>query len=528
VKELRTNKIFTSALIVMISYILSRLTGFVREMLIPNYIGLNEVSDAYNMAFRITGLMYDLLVGGAISAAIVPTLSGSIAKNEEKQGWEAVSSFINIALICMVILCFAGIIFAPQLVSFTVLNFKSPAQKELTIHLTRILFPSVAFLMLAGLTTGILQSYNKFIAAAFGPTVYNICCCLSIVLFSKWGIEYITIGVAASSFTYFMLQLSFAIKRLKYYQFKILLHQPGLAKLFGLAIPSLIASSVSQVNSIIIMSFAMLFDEGSVTAYNLADKTWQVPFGIFTVAIAVAMLPNMSAAFATDNLEEYKRIFHRAMRAVLLIIVPSAAGMMLLSNEIAITIFKFSQRASDSKIYLIGEVLIFFCIGLVAQSVVTTLCRAFYAKKDSKTPLYISIATLVITVSVSALFVKFTSLGVRGLALSYSLASIINAGALLYIFNKRLGGIRLGELFKFLMKVLGAATAMVLVLITLMSALSTVQGSKIEQFLILGSKIAIGAGIYACICLSLKIEEAVNIKNIVLGKVKKVYRLLHN
>lgn len=158
----KNKKLTGAALIVMSSIIVSRITGFVREMLVPNLIGVNEEGDAYTVAFKITGLMYDMLVGGAVSAALIPVLSGYIARDDEETGWKVVGTFINTVIVAMVAVCFLGIIFAPQVVSLIGAGFETDAQKQLTVDLIRILFPSVAFLMMAGLCNGVLNSYNRF------------------------------------------------------------------------------------------------------------------------------------------------------------------------------------------------------------------------------------------------------------------------------------------------------------------------------------------------------------------------------
>jgi len=157
----KNKKLTGAALIVMSSIIVSRITGFVREMLVPNLIGVNEEGDAYTVAFKITGLMYDMLVGGAVSAALIPVLSGYIARDDEETGWKVVGTFINTVIVAMVAVCFLGIIFAPQVVSLIGAGFETDAQKQLTVDLIRILFPSVAFLMMAGLCNGVLNSYNR-------------------------------------------------------------------------------------------------------------------------------------------------------------------------------------------------------------------------------------------------------------------------------------------------------------------------------------------------------------------------------
>lgn len=227
-----------AAMIVMTSMIISRITGAVRDTLIAN-LGAGK-GDILVTAFTATNVMYNLLVGGAIAAALIPVLSGYIVKDDEKEGWKAIGTFINVTFISSIIFCIFGMIFTRQLVS--VLGTDFPEEKiSLTIRLTRILFPSVGLLMLAGLTNGILYSYKRFSSAAFGPVIYNLGTIVSLLIFRKASLENIAIGICCSSFIYFIFQLSFAIKDARFYRFKIFFTDPGFQRLLKLAIPSLIA-----------------------------------------------------------------------------------------------------------------------------------------------------------------------------------------------------------------------------------------------------------------------------------------------
>ena len=181
---MNNKKLGGAAAIVMSSIVVSRITGYIREMITPNVFGLGNVGDAYSYAFRITGLMYDLLVGGAIAAAIIPVLTGYISKKDEENGWKAVGTFINIIMIVMSFVCILGMFFTPQLISLFS-GFEGEEQIKLTADIARILFPSVAFLMLAGLSNGILNSYQRFAAAAYGPSIYNIGSIISLIFLSK-------------------------------------------------------------------------------------------------------------------------------------------------------------------------------------------------------------------------------------------------------------------------------------------------------------------------------------------------------
>ncbi len=528
VEELRlentqNKKLTGAAAIVMFSIIFSRLTGFLREMLVTNLIGLNKVGDAYNLAFRVTGLMYDLLVGGAISAALIPILSGYIVKKDEENGWKAVGTFINVAMVAMVCVCFAGVFFAPQLVSIMSQNSDN-VDMPLAVELTRILFPSVAFLMMAGLSTGVLNSYQRFAAAAYGPTLYNLGSALSILIFakSKWGVKGIAFGVMTSAFVYFIFQFSFAYRNFKLYRPKFYLRHEGFRRLFKLAIPSLMSSAVVQINAIITSSFAVQFPPGSLTALNTADRTWQMPYGVFAQGMGIAMLPSLSSYFAVGKVEEYKDTLMKGIKTVLLMTAPAGVGFIVLREPVMRTIFKITSEFNEDTVRLTGSILMFFSIALISQSIVTILNRAFYANNDTKTPLFIGISTIILNLILSALFMRYTSLGVSGMALSYSTVSVVNAVLLLTILNVRMKGIHLGKLFGFLIKIIPASVIMGIVLYFLNLIIPGETSSKMTQMINLIIEVTVGVVVYFAVVLLLKVEEADYYKNMILTRIKKI------
>jgi putative peptidoglycan lipid II flippase len=299
-------KLTKAAIIVMSSMIVSRITGFLRSTLIPNIMTKVE-SDALFAAFKTTDLMYNLLVGGSIAAAIIPVLSGYLAKDEEIEGWKAIGSFINTIFIIMVIVSGLGIVFAPKLISLTAPGYNVETT-ALTITLARILFPSVSFIMLAGLTNGVLNSYQRFAAAAYGPTVYNLGSVISILLFNRLGVQKVALGIMFSALIYFLFQVSFAFKNLSYYSFGLNLRHEGYKRVIKLAIPSLLASSIVQINTIISQSYTSNFERGSVTALTGANDIWQLPYGIFAMGLGTAILPKLSEKLALGETRVFKSI----------------------------------------------------------------------------------------------------------------------------------------------------------------------------------------------------------------------------
>ena len=525
-KDTQKKRLTGAAVIVMSAITVSRITGFLRSTLISNMLKSKTETDAFIMAFSITDLMYNLLVGGAISAALIPVLTGFIARKEEEEGWKAVSTFINIIIIAMVAISSLGIIFSPQIVDVIAKGF-ADEKKQLTVRLVRILFPSVSFIMLAGITNGVLNSYQRFAAAAYGPSLYNMGSALSVLLLSRYGVEKVALGFMCSALFYFLFQLSFAITNMKHYRPVIDLKHDGFRRLFKLAVPSLMASSITQVNLLISNVFTSGFSEGSVTALRNANDTWQLPYGIFAMGMGVALLPTLSEKSALDQKDDFRNILNKGLRTVLLLNIPSAVGLVVLNIPVISAIYKWSDKVD---IATTGKILAFYFVALVSQSILAIINRAFYAINDTKTPLYNGIIIIMTNAIFCQFFNSVTNLGVAGIALAYSLSSLINTCILVARLNNKIQAIRTNDLMKFILKVSLASAVMGLLLwavnglipIDFLRPFSVV--GKLIELLYLLLEILIGVVVYFSIVYLTKVEEAVEMVKTALDKARQCVR----
>lgn len=522
---INNSRMAAAAIIVMSSMVFSRLTGFIREIALSWKLGLDWTHDAYIAAFAIPDLLYVLLVAGMIAAALVPFISGSLEKGEEKEGWDAASSFINLIIISTIILCIVGVVFAPQIIPLVAPGFseKSPHTKELAIILARILFPSVFFIMLAGICNGVLNSYRKFAAAAYGPSIYNIGCAISIFLFADTNPESMirtAIGVSASAFIYFIVQLLFTLPKLKLYKIAINLYDKGLKKLISQAVPSIMSSSVTQINMIISTAFVSLSAvEGSLAAFRNANTVWQLPYGIFAMGIGTAMLPALSGKYATKDFSEYKSLLMKSLTSVLYLAVPSAVGFIVLREPLIRAIFNWGGRFTESNVPFVASILVLFSLAMISQSVVAIMNRAFYAGQDTKTPLYTGLGTIILNIVFCVLFYHFTGFGAAGMALSYSIISTVNSVMLLLLLNKKLKGIQLKKLFGFAKGVVPSVMVMGAALYIL-ELLPVDYYSKSMQLLYLAFEILMGAAVYITMTFVLKADIALYLINLVINLVK--------
>ena len=539
-------RLAANAAIVMGATILSRATGFFREMLIPAKFAVGYVADVYDVAFKFPDLMFNLLVGGAISAALVPALSGGLSRGEEaeKESWQAVSRFMNLMAALSVAICILGSIFAEPLVVLLAQGWdpRVPEQAEMirmAARLMRTLFPSVAFLMLAGFANSVLYSYQRFAAQAFGPSLYNVLCILSIAFLSSpdkgeyYHVDRVVVGVMLSSFAYFVFQAAIAYKNLRgRYAARIGIRHKGFRRLFGIAVPSLVSSSALQLNTMVSASFSSRFESGSLTAMRLADRTWQMPLGIIAQSMGIALLPNLSGSMANADEGGYRRMLLQGLKSVLLLTVPIAAACASISGVIMRALFMNSSKVTEGAITLTAGILVCFAAALATQSVNTILTRAFYACNETRTPMATGLFAIGLNILLSVLFYSFTPLGVRGMAVAYSLSSLANTAMLVALLGRRLPWLRLREgMGAFLLKCVAASAAMAAVLAAANRYLVPAQwvagefsfGLKLRQAAVLLANVGVGAALYFCAALALRMPEA---KRLVAGFADRARSLL--
>lgn len=444
--------------IIMISMFLSRVLGFVRDTAMTTQFGRSNLTDAYIAAFSIPDLLYNLLVGGALSAAFIPVFSSYLAQGKEDEGWEVASTVINIAVVGLTVGILLGEYFTPYLIPIVAKNFHGE-KLALTVKLSRIMFPAVLFTGLNGLMMGILNSYKDFIYPAMGALIYNIgIIAMGVLLGPHLGIAGFSVGVIVGVIGNFLIQFPSLIRmrKMKYRPVFNLKH-PGVKKIGLLMLPVLIGLSVGQINLLVNQNLASGLASGSITALRMANRLMLVPIGIFGYSISMAIFPNLTAYAATGRMDDYKKIFSRGMRSILFITIPAAVGMMVLGIPLVRLLFEQGKFYHDDTVAT-ASVLFFYSIGMFAQAAVFVVTRGFYALHDTKTPLKWGIWTILGNYILNHLFIAY--LGARGLALAYSITGIMDMMALLYLLRRKVGPLGMKNIVVSALKITAAALIM--------------------------------------------------------------------
>ncbi|MGI6090340.1 MAG: murein biosynthesis integral membrane protein MurJ [Saccharofermentanales bacterium] len=407
----------------MVSLAATKATGFIREILIVPVLGYGINSDAYNIGFQIPDLFYQMLVGGAISAAVTPSLSSAIAKNQAKRFWKSLSTFITVMTLVLIGANILGEIFAPYLIR--AYNMKQPAEVvDLAVRVTRALFPQTIFLMLGGLLAGVLYGNKIYHKQMFSTFIYNIVCIFFILYWgdkSSSGPVRVAFGVVIAAFVQFIYVLVRARKEIRPYRPNLDVKDPGFKALVRLAIPTLMSGSVMQINSIIQTHFAHQF-QGAVTALRHAQVTRNLPVGIIVVSMTNIILPTLSYEHALKNYKNMRRIYTNGLRRVLFMVMPFILIFVVLSQDTIRAIFQWRGAIPENRIAIEAGLLQIYAFSLIPATCIQVLINAFYARKVTRISVLTSIVSLALNPVLCILFANTLGLGLYGIPI----ASIIN------------------------------------------------------------------------------------------------------
>lgn len=417
----------------------SRVLGFVRDIVIARFFGTAIYAQAFVVAFRIPNLLRDLIGEGATNAALVPVLTEELSKKGKKGFFDLAQVMLNIVFIILAVLTLVGIWASPVIVKLIAPGFTDDPEKfRITVLLTRILFP---FLMLAGLwaySMGLLNTLGYFASPACGPCVLN----LSMILCASWFGENV-IGLASGVLIGGVLQLVIQLPSLYRSGWKARLTanftHPQARKIGILLIPRGLGACVYQVNvfiSTILASLSSVVGEGAVAALYYANRVWQLPLAIFGIALAQAALPAMSRHVVADDMHKLKETTSFSLKVLILVLMPATVGLAVLRVPITRILFERGAFTAYST-SITADALLFYALGLVACGGIKILVSAFYSMRDTMTPLKTASASLVINIVLNIALMYPLRLG--GLALATSLAALFNFIALYVLLERKVG-----------------------------------------------------------------------------------------
>jgi len=433
--------------------LLSRIFGFIRDVVIAWFFGAGLASDAFFVAFRIPNLLRRLFAEGSLTIAFIPVFTEYLTRKGQAEAFALGRAAVRLLTVILTLATIVGIMGAPLIVWVVAPGFAdAPDKQALTILLTRMMFPYIFFIGLVALAMGILNALGHFAAPALAPVMLNIAIIASALFVSPRLSEPVVglaVGVVLGGILQLALQIPFLIRKGFRFWTKSGFWHPGLQRIGRLMLPAVFGAAVYQINILIGTLLASLLPEGSVSYLYYADRLVQFPLGIFAIATATAVLPSLSRQAADGDLDALGRTFAHAMRLVLFITVPAMVGLIVLREPIVALLFK--RGAFDAQTTRLTAVaLLYYGIGLWAFSAVRIVVSTFYALQDTRTP--VQMAAISIGVNIVMGIILMGPLKHGGLALATSLASMVNLGLLIWALAKRLGPIDWGSIGASLVK----------------------------------------------------------------------------
>ena len=502
----------------MVAFLLSNLANLASLILNATTFGTQAEMDAFLAANRVSETIFNLMAGGALGSAFIPTFTGLLAKGERKTAWRLASAVANLLLGVLTVVAALAAIFAPWVVRHLLASgFASdPATEALTVDLLRLMLPSAVLFGLSGLMMGILNAHQVFFVPALTPALYRLGMIFGVlVLAPKLGIFGLAWGVVIGACLHLLLQFPSLFRLKGEYTATLGLNLSQVRQVAWLMGPRLFGVAVVQLNFWVNTNLASRMTEGSLTAIAWGLTIMLMPQAVIAQAVATAAMPTLAAQFALGKLDEVRHSLAASLRGILLLALPASLGLVLLRQPIVALMMEYGRFDVQST-QMVAWALLWYAAGLVGHCVVEILARAFYALHDTKTPVLIGSLAMGLNVAFSLLFSAwFSQMGLLphgGLALANSLATALEAIALLVWMRRRLNGISAKTVWAGTWRAALATGGMAAALwgwLTLMGGRSPVVAAA--------GGVALGGAVYLGLALALGVSE-------VRGGIQLVYR----
>lgn len=497
-------EIAQAAMIVGLGNISSRVLGLVRETVISHLFGATSMVSAFRVASIVPTMIYDLLIGGMISAALVPVFTDYATPEKRQELWRLASTLFTLVAIVFSFIVLLLELVAPA-VAWTLGGGFDEQLLVLTVRLTRLVMPSVLFFGLAGASTGLLYANKRFVYPAFGASVFNLGIIVgALVLGERLDIASLSLGVLLGSILQLAIQLP-GLRQLEF-SFHLDLTHPGLRRMASLYLPVAVGLVVSQIGIAIDRNLASRTGDQSIAWMQNATTLIQFPLGLVAVAVSTAILPSLSRLATSAELVRFRRTLGMGLRVVMLLIVPASVGLVVLATPVVALVFEHGAFQPYDTIRT-SQALRVYLIGLPFAALDQLLIFAFYARKDTKTPVLVGILAVVVYLVAALLLIL--PLGMLGLVLANSIQLTSHALVMLFLADRHFDGLRNQGLGKTALKVVIASLVTGAVVRAGMPGLARVAAysSVWSELVLVGGAAVLGLLAYGVMIWILRVED---------------------
>lgn len=425
-----------AAAIVAFGFLGSRVLGILRTTFIARAFGAGPDIDAYNVAFRVPDLIFQLVAGATLASAFIPVFARVTRREGDERAWELASNVLNLVMLATAALCVVAFVIAPVVVPWTAPGLEGEAETK-AIQLTRIMLLSPLLFAASGILTGILNGRQRFMLTALAPMLYNLAIIFGAVALSgPWGIEGLAIGVVLGAGLHLGVQVPGVIRERMRYRPSLNWHDSAVREVARLMGPRVVGLAAAQFNFIIGSIFATQVGEGAFTRLTFAWTIGLLPVALFAMALSTAVFPRLANLVADNDLDGMQTTLGRGLRAIMFLTIPAALGLLFLrdpATRMLLQYGEFTPADATSTAAALG----FFCLGIVPLAGIEIHSRGFYAMGDTRTPVALAVMAVAINLVLSALL--WREFGINGLAFALSTAAWAEWVLLYWLFVRRSG-----------------------------------------------------------------------------------------
>lgn len=437
------------AIIIALFSVLSKIVGLLRDRLVASSFGAGDATDIYFASFRLPDLIFNTLVLGAFSSAFIPVFIKCLGK-DKAEAFRLANSILHFLVLILFILAGIFFILAPSIMRFIVPGF-GPEKQKAVVGLTRIMLTSIIFFGASNVLTGVLHSFKRFFVASLAPVMYNLAIIFGILfLVPIFGIKGLGFGVVLGSFLHLIIQVPSMLRAGFKWQAVLNIKDQAVRRVGALMLPRTFGLAVNQFNQLVINIIASTLVAGSVAVFNFAFNLQSFPIGIFAISLAVASFPYFSESAAKQDTKKFVLQFSITLRRVLFLIIPASVFILLLRAQIVRLVLGAGEFDWEDTVMTL-ETLGFFSVSLFAQALIPLLARGFYAFQETRTPVIVSLVSVAMNIVLGLYLSKI--MGVAGLALAFSIASIANVILLSVLLRLKLHWLDERRIVKSLLKI---------------------------------------------------------------------------
>ncbi len=499
-----------AAIILGTASLASRGLGLLRDRLLATGFGAGSDLDVYYAAFRIPDFLFNILIWGAISAAFIPVFAGYLAGKQRETANQVASTVLSLALLTLLVAVGLVWIFAAQVMPLVAPGF-TPEQLEKLVELTRVMLLSPIFFGMSGIFGSILQSNHKFVAFATAPLFYNLGIIGGALAAPRYGLVWLAVGVVAGAFLQMLVQLA-AVSRTGFrYRPRLDLHHPGVRRILLLMVPATIGIAIVQINWLVETVIATTLREGSLAQFMLATSLSMLPVGVVGASLATAIFPVLAKAASQKRDALFTSSLVGTIRQILYFVIPAAVAMMLLRAQIVRLVYG-SGKFDFADTRFVTSLLGILAVSLFAQALIPLLTRAFYALRNTRTPVVISAFAMVLNIVLALVLSHYY--GVVGLGFAFSVASIVQVALLFFFLSVKVPSLEDGPMLSAIGRILAASAVMGASIYGALYGVAYVAEHIAKEFTVAyfvlqsGVAVVVGSTVYIGLTLYWKLPEA--------------------